>query len=369
MMKKSFEIVKLFDVCNSETSNLTLKNLENNVGEYALYGASGFIKNIDFYKQDKEYIGVVKDGAGIGRVMLLEKNSSILGTMQYIIPKENINIKYLYYNLIKMNLSKYFTGSTIPHIYFKDYKNEKILLREKSEQKKISDVLDKISIVLEMKKQQVSELDRLVKFQFLKMFDLPNSNKYNFKLGTIRDYVSSIQYGTSKPATLNGRYKYLRMNNITYDGYLDISDLKTIDLSDSEFEKFSVKYGDVLFNRTNSPELVGKTCVFNLNTPMIIAGYIIKVQLNNKVLPEYISTMLNTSYGKKILYNISKKSIGQANINAQELQNIKILIPPIELQNKFAEFVKQVDKSKVELQKSIDETQLLFDSLMDRYFG
>ena len=109
--------------------------------------------------------------------------------------------------------------------------------------------------------------------------------------------------------------------------------------------------------------------MFNLNTPMIIAGYIIKVQLNNKVLPEYISTMLNTSYGKKILYNISKKSIGQANINAQELQNIKILIPPIELQNKFAEFVKQVDKSKVELQKSIDETQLLFDILMDRYFG
>ena len=115
----------------------------------------------------------------------------------------------------------------------------------------------------------------------------------------------------------------------------------------------SVKYGDVLFNRTNSPELVGKTCVFNLDTPMIIAGYIIRIKVNDKILPVYLSTMLNTSYGKKLLYSISKKSIGQANINAQELQNIKILIPPIELQNKFADFVKQVDKSKVILGKAL----------------
>ena len=352
-MKQSFEVVKLSDVCNSETSNLTLKNLENNFGEYSLYGASGFIKNIDFYKQDKDYIGIVKDGAGIGRVMLLEKYSSILGTMQYIIPKENINIKYLYYNLIKMNLSKYFTGSTIPHIYFKDYKKEKVFLRTLPEQEKISIILDKVSKILEMKKQQFLGLDSLVKFQFLKMFGLPNSNRYNFKLGTIRDCVAKIQYGTSKPSTSDGKYKYLRMNNITYDGYLDISDIKTIDVSDSEFEKFSVKYGDVLFNRTNSPELVGKTCVFNLDTPMIIAGYIIRIKVNDKILPVYLSTMLNTSYGKKLLYSISKKSIGQANINAQELQNIKILIPPIELQNKFADFVKQVDKSKVILGKAL----------------
>ena len=362
-MKKSFEIVKLFDVCNSETSNLTLKNLENNVGEYALYGASGFIKNIDFYKQDKEYIGVVKDGAGIGRVMLLEKNSSILGTMQYIIPKENINIKYLYYNLIKMNLSKYFTGSTIPHIYFKDYKNEKILLREKSEQKKISDVLDKISIVLEMKKQQVSELDRLVKFQFLKMFDLPNSNKYNFKLGTIRDYVSSIQYGTSKPATLNGRYKYLHdMNKISIKKSINLENHYINNVKYNELKRFEVKPLDFIMSCRGT---IGEIFQLPENAHIgIIHPSLMKIRINN--------LKYNYTFFEKILYNITKKeiTIGQANINtAQELQNIKILIPPIELQNKFAEFVKQVDKSKVELQKSIDETQLLFDSLMDRYFG
>ena len=102
---------------------------------------------------------------------------------------------------------------------------------------------------------------------------------------------------------------------------------------------------------------------------MIIAGYIIKIRVNNKILPVYLSTMLNTSYGKKLLYNISKKSIGRSKNKFSRITKIKILIPPIELQNKFADFVRQTEKCLFELQKSIDETQLLFDSLMDKYFS
>lgn len=271
--------------------------------------------------------------------------------------------------ILLKNIENNLHGSTMKHITKPMFENLKFPVLSIEKQRKIADVLDCVSNILNMKKSQFNNINELSKFQFLKMFDLPNSNRYNFKLGIIRDCVAKIQYGTSKPSTSEGKYKYLRMNNITYDGYLDISDIKTIDVNNSEFEKFSVKYGDVLFNRTNSPELVGKTCVFNLNTPMIIAGYIIKIRVNNKILPVYLSTMLNTSYGKKLLYNISKKSIGQANINSQELQNIKILIPPIELQNKFADFVRQTEKCLFELQKSIDETQLLFDSLMDKYFS
>ena len=308
----------------------------------------------------------------IGKVAIINREGAFNQQINCITPNESIcDINYLAFAIkSKQKYMQYVANSAIvPIINKTQFSNIEILLPNIETQKIISKKLNIIQKIIEMKQQQLFEFEKLVKFQFLKMFGLPNSNRYNFKLGTIRDCVAKIQYGTSKPSTSDGKYKYLRMNNITYDGYLDISDIKTIDVSDSEFEKFSVKYGDVLFNRTNSPELVGKTCVFNLDTPMIIAGYIIKIKVNDKILPVYLSTMLNTSYGKKLLYSISKKSIGQANINAQELQNIKILIPPIELQNKFADFVKQVDKSKVELQKSIDETQLLFDSLMDKYFG
>lgn len=391
MNKNEWKKVKLGDIFDLQMGKTPSRNNRN----YWENGTNNWISISDI-KENEKYIEKTKEKItdiaiqeskikcipkntvimsfklSVGKVAITSKDIYTNEAVVAFLPK-NLNIidnNYLYYFLPKINWSKGINKAVKGLTLNKPLISNKVIsFPDLQTQKQIAEKLDLLSYILNLKKKQLFELEKLVKFQFLKMFDLPNSNKYNFKLGTIRDYVSSIQYGTSKPATLNGRYKYLRMNNITYDGYLDISDLKTIDLSDSEFEKFSVKYGDVLFNRTNSPELVGKTCVFNLNTPMIIAGYIIKVQLNNKVLPEYISTMLNTSYGKKILYNISKKSIGQANINAQELQNIKILIPPIELQNKFAEFVKQVDKSKVELQKSIDETQLLFDSLMDRYFG
>ena len=159
------------------------------------------------------------------------------------------------------------------------------------------------------------------------------------------------------------------MNNITYNGELDLSDLKYITLEKNEEEKYLVEKGDILFNRTNSKELVGKTCVFNLNTPMVIAGYLIKLKVNKQVIPEYISAFLNSVHGKRRLHEMCRNIIGQANINAQELQDISILIPPIELQNQFAERVKMIEKSKFEIQKSIEETQKLFDSLMEKYFG
>lgn len=130
------EYIKLEEVCEKATSNISQKDLEDNFGEYPVYGASGLIKNIDFYKQEKEYIAIVKDGAGIGRTMLLPAKSSVIGTLQYIIPNDKLDIKYLYYAITSMKLSKYFSGATIPHIYFKDYKREKIPFVTRENQKK-----------------------------------------------------------------------------------------------------------------------------------------------------------------------------------------------------------------------------------------
>lgn len=138
------KIVTLGDVCNKGSSNIAQKDLVDRDGIYPIYGAAGYIKNVDFAHQDKPYLAVVKDGAGIGRVMKLPANSSIIGTMQYILPKGNIDIDYLYFALQYMNLSKYFSGSTIPHIYFRDYQKEKLPLPELSEQQRKAYVLLRI---------------------------------------------------------------------------------------------------------------------------------------------------------------------------------------------------------------------------------
>lgn len=137
------------------------------------------------------------------------------------------------------------------------------------------------------------------------------------------------------------------MNNITYDGELDLSDIKRISVPDKELSGCLVKKGDVLFNRTNSRELVGKTCVFNLDSPMIIAGYIIRLRMNGRILPEYLSKFLNLKGSKKKLMSMAKGAVGQANINAQEIKSMEIIIPPMDAQLPFKNMVEQIDKSKL----------------------
>lgn len=178
------------------------------------------------------------------------------------------------------------------------------------------------------------------------MFGSYPSNTMRWAVAKIRDVVSDVRYGSSRPAVEGGKYPYLRMNNITYGGELDLSDVKHIDVPEKELDKCTVRRGDVLFNRTNSKELVGKTCVYDRDELMVLAGFIIRIRVNDKVIPEFLSAFLNTDFSKRTLLGMCKTAIGQANINAQEMQNIELYIPPIELQRQFVLFKQQVDKSK-----------------------
>ncbi len=168
--------VTLRDVCKKESSNIAQKDIENSNGTYAIYGAGGYIKDVNFYHQDKPYIAVVKDGAGIGRTMLLPGKTSVIGTLQYLIPNDSISDKYLYYALTYMNLSKYFTGATIPHIYFKDYQNELLPLPPMEKQQKIAGNLEKIDTMIGVCNSIMEKMDVLVQSRFVEMFGDPESN-------------------------------------------------------------------------------------------------------------------------------------------------------------------------------------------------
>lgn len=318
-------------------------------------------KEFNYYEGnfDKKYL--IKRGdiliswsASLG-IYEWNKSDAILNQhiFKVIFDKIQVDKKYYFFVLKKIlrEAIKNTHGSTMKHITRPQF--EKILFPfyELEKQKKIAKILENISNIIEKKKQKLQEYELLSKCLFIKMFGDPILNEKKFKKGKIRDTIVEAKYGTSKPATIGGKYPYLRMNNITYNGELDLSDLKYITLEKNEEEKYLVEKGDILFNRTNSKELVGKTCVFNLNTPMVIAGYLIKLKVNKQVIPEYISAFLNSVHGKRRLREMCRNIIGQANINAQELQDISILIPPIELQNQFAERVKMIEKSKFYIQR------------------
>ena len=169
--------VKLEDVCERGSSNLKQSDIVEIDGGYPIYGASGYIGNVDFYHQENPYVAVVKDGAGIGRTTLNPAKSSVIGTMQYLIPKENVLPEYLYYVVSYMHLEKYFTGATIPHIYYKDYKNEKFNLDPLDRQKTIVDILGKCEAVIKARKRELELLDNLIKARFVEVMSTANVSR------------------------------------------------------------------------------------------------------------------------------------------------------------------------------------------------
>ncbi len=291
-----------------------------------------------------------------------------------IIPNRRVNPKYLAYALVfaKPQLIAIANAPVVPIINKSQFGDFEInIIEGLQKQAEVARTLDIVAGVISKRQQQLSTLDNLIKARFVEMFGTYPSNEKGWPIGTIRDLVTEVRYGSSRKAAEgdSGKYPYLRMNNITYSGELDLSDTKTIDIPADELDKCTVRRGDLLFNRTNSKELVGKTCVYNRDEQMVLAGFVVRVRLNEKALPEFVSAFMNTSFSKQMLLGMCKAAIGQANINAQELQNIGIYIPPIDLQREFVSFKEQIDKSKSVIQKSLDETQILFDSLMQKYFG
>ena len=135
--------VRIKDICDKGSSSLKQKDVDGKDGKYPVYGASGIIGKINTYHQEKEYIAIVKDGSGIGRVTFMPAYSSIIGTLQYILPKEGYNIKYISYCLQSLDLAKYKQGAAIPHIYFRDYGEYLVKVTDDlSEQESIVSYLD-----------------------------------------------------------------------------------------------------------------------------------------------------------------------------------------------------------------------------------
>ena len=141
-MKTNWQIKTIGDVCFGKSSNISQNKLTNNNGIYPIFGASGLIKNVDFFHQDKPYLSIVKDGSGFGRITKMNAFTSVIGTLQYIIPKDEINLNYLNYSLMSVDFKKYVSGAAIPHIYFKDYKNESFVWMPLPNQLRIVKILD-----------------------------------------------------------------------------------------------------------------------------------------------------------------------------------------------------------------------------------
>lgn len=251
---------------------------------------------------------------------------------------------------------------------FKAYNNILIPVPSKDTQLRIVEELDAFNDSITMLQQQVKDLDSLAQSIFYDMFGDPTENPKQWQVRKVGEMASDIKYGTSSPACENGQYKYLRMCNLTYNGYLDMSDIKTINLSETEIEKYIVRRGDILFNRTNSLDLIGKTCMFDEDEPMVIAGYLIRVRLQKEILPVYFARAFNLPSIKTVLRKMAKGAVNQANINSKELASILLPLPPLELQKSFAGKMIEIEASKSLLNAQITEIKSMLSARMQYWF-
>lgn len=337
--------VKLEDVCERGSSNIKQSDIIKMSGNYSIYGASGLAGKVNFYHQEQPYVAVVKDGAGIGRTTLNPAKSSVIGTMQYLIPKKNVLPEYLFYAVSYMHLEKYYTGATIPHIYFKDYKNEEFNLDNIEKQLEIIDVLGRCKKVIEARKQELVELDSLTKARFVEMFGDPVSNPYGYDKIALSD-LADIKIGPfgsllHKEDYIDGGHPLLNPSHIV-DGKVSPDDKLTI--SDEKYEELSayqLKTGDVVMGRRGE---MGRCAVVPEDGFLCGTGSML-IRTKGEVTADYIQKIISFPSFKK---TIEDMAVGQTmpNLNVPIVSGFQIIKPPMEVQDRYYAFAEQVNKSK-----------------------
>lgn len=371
-MKEGWEYKKLEEICSKGSSNISLNKIEDNSGEYNLYGASGLVKGIDFYHQEKSYIGIVKDGSGVGRVDIYPPKSSLVGTMQYIFPKDDCEIGFLKYLLQGLHLESYKTGAAIPHIYFKDYGKSKVPIPPLSEQQHIVEELDLLSSIIEKKKAQLNELDNLAQSLFYEMFGNPISNEK----GWDKNVLNEVAKVTSSKRILQSEWQEAGIpfykvadivNLINGECVTPLTFIKETTYKELKSNGLVPKANDVLITSRGT---IGQCYIVKEHDSFYFQDGMITwlSNINSLISPTFLVALFaNDVFSDSLKHSANSSTV--AYISIKQLSNMKIPIPPLTLQQQFASKIEAIEHQKELIKQSIKEVETLFNSRMDYYFN
>ena len=283
---------------------------------------------------------------------------------------ETILSKYFYYILktqdIKRQLESNKRGGTQNFVSLKNIRDLKIPLIDILEQKKIVEILDKAQQLIDKRKKQIESLDELVKSKFIGMFGDPITNPKGWNTCELREGIKEIKYGTSTPPVFSEEgIPFVRATNIKAGRIIE-NDMKYISEEEAKkIEKCKLALGDTIIVRSGAN--TGDNAFVSEEYVGAYGGYDIIVKLNEKINYIFLNAILNSVYRDIIIQPLTRRA-GQPHLNSEQIQSLVIFMPPIELQNQFADFVKQVDKLKFEMEKSLKELEDNFNSLMQKAF-
>lgn len=344
-------------------------------GPYPYYGANGIQDYVADYIFDDELVLLAEDGGNFGSktrpIAYRVSGKCWVNNHAHVLkPMASMDVDYLCYSLMFYDAGELVNGATRQKLTQTAMRKMLIPQRSLQEQKRIVCELSKVQSIISARQQQLQKLDELVKARFVEMFGDPVQNSLKWVTKSLLE-LGYCKNGVNFHSGDSGiEIHCLGVGDFKDYSVVDGTDyLPTISLSEEPPEESMLQDGDIVFVRSNGNKaLVGRCLVvYPHNTPTTYSGFCIRYRLT--------SNEVNTSYLLRVLKadSMRKKMIGRGaniqNLNQKTLATLNVPIPPMELQEQFAEFVNQTGKSKVVVQKALDEAQTLFDSLMQEYFG
>ena len=322
----------------------------------------------------KNSILIPKSGASVNlnHRAKLATDAYVVSHLAVVTPYQHlVDPEYLFWWSVGYDPRTHAQVTSLPSLKLATLKAARVPLPPLHDQRRIAAILDRAARVLRLHNQASDNLKELTHSLYSRMFGDPLENPFKWKTMPLGVNCVLNQYGTSKKSNDRSQgVPILRMGNITYDGHLDCTDLKYVDLPHFEAKKYALCSGDLLFNRTNSRELVGKTGIWDGRFYAVAASYFIRLQVDKDVLcPLYVWAFMNTSTMKRRLFNIARGAIGQANINARELLSLPLPIPPLDRQHDYGEIVRDLTASAATVQATSKVASTIVCSLMTRLIG
>ena len=362
----------LLEICNPKQWKTIPKSqlLEN--GKFLVYGANGIIGRYNEYNHEKPTVLITCRGATCGNIHITVPKSYINGNAMALDNLNEIICKkeYLYYFLQYYDMSKIISGTAQPQITITGLKKVKVKLYSINKQEEIVNELNKINKLIELKERQLEELQKLIKSQFVEMFGDIHSNNKKWKKFVKMNEICEINPKKNEISNLkNVMVSFVPMQAVTEDGKIYTKDKRNIEDVKLGFTYF--RENDVLFAKITPCMENGKgAVVVNLENKIGFGSTEFHVIRPGKyVNPLWIYTLTATKEFRKQAEMSMTGSAGQKRVSSKYLENYRMGVPPITLQNQFSEIVKQIDKQKFEIEKSLKETQELYESLMEKYFG
>lgn len=375
-----WKMVRLGDVANINMGQSPSSETYNNVGVGLPFfqGKTDFglmYPTIRMYCSDPKKTANNKDilisvRAPVGSVNIATQTCCIGRGLAAISEIEKVSYyRYLFYYLKykESDIADMGVGSTFKAISRKDLDIVQIPLPPLEVQKKIADVLDKASELINLRKAQLNKLDLLVKSQFIEMFGDPVTDSKKWGVKPLRDSLNGIRYGTSTPPSFSKTgFAFICATNIKQGRVID-SDMKFISEDDGrKIEKCRLNGGELIIVRSGVN--TGDTCVVPMKFAGHYAGYDIIVETNaNKLNAVFLNELINTSYKEVVVKPLTARS-AQPHLNAEQVKSLPLIQVPLDQQNRFANFVQQADKSTFALQQSLEKLELNNKSIMQKCF-